>query len=140
MDMVLREISSGVFDWNAEELAFEQNNTVLPDPFDVPPIGISLTSEALSINEHLTNVIIVTTTATSPERIDNVEVQFKKSADATFVSAGIGDLGIFEIIDVTDDDYDIRARAINTFGIKGDFVTTSNFSVTGLAAQPAEVT
>ena len=140
IDMVLREISSTVFDWNAEEAAFEQNNTVLPDPFNVPTIGVVLSSEARIINEHLTNVIIVTTTATSPERVDNVEVQFKKNADSTFISAGIGDLGIFEIIDVTDDDYDIRARAINTFGIKGDFITLSNFSVTGLAAPPADVT
>ena len=129
-----------VFDWNAEENAFERNNTTLADPFDVPAIGVNLSSEARIINEHLTNVIIVTTSATSPERIDNVEVQFKKTADTTFVSAGIGDIGIFEIIDVTDDDYDIRARAINTFGIKGDFVTLSNFSVTGLAAPPADVT
>ncbi len=140
IDMVLREISSTVFDWNAEEEAFEQNNTILPNPFDVPTIGVALSSEARIINEHLTNVIIVTTTATNPERVDNVEVQFKKNADSTFISAGIGDIGIFEIIDVTDDDYDIRARAINTFGIKGDFVTLTNFSVTGLAAPPADVT
>ena len=140
VDMTLREISSSVFDWNAEEAAFEFNNTVLPDPFDVPTVGVVLSSEARIINEHLTNVIIVTTSATNPERIDNVEVQFKKSADATFVSAGLGDIGNFEIIDVTDDDYDIRVRAINTFGIKGDFTTLSNFAVTGLAAPPADVT
>lgn len=140
VDMVLREISSGVFDWNAEENAFEANNTILADPFDVPAIGLTVASETRIVNEHLTNVIIAQTSATNPERIDNVEVQFKKSADSTFISAGIGDIGNFEIIDVTDDDYDIRARAINTFGIKGDFISSTNFSVTGLAAPPANVT
>ena len=138
--MILREISSTVYDWDAEEATFETNNTTLPDPFDVPTLGVSLSSEARIINEHLTNVIIVNTSSSNPERVDNVEVQFKKNADATFVSAGIGDIGNFEIIDVTDDDYDVRVRAINTFGIKGSFQTISNFSVTGLSAPPADVT
>lgn len=136
--MDLREISSGVFDWNAEESAFEQNNTILADPFDVPPIGLAVASEARVINEHLTNVIIATVTSDAPERIDQVEVQFKKSSDTEFRSAGFGELGITEIIDVEDNTYDVRARAINTFGIKGQFVSLTQ-SVEGLAEPPADV-
>ncbi len=138
--MTLREISSSVFNWNAEETAFEDNNSILFDPFDVPAIGVALASEARIIHEHLTNVITVTTTSSFPERVNAVEVQYKKSTDSDFISAGTGELGKFEIIDVLDADYDVRARAINTFQIKGDFTTSSNFSVTGLAAPPANVT
>lgn len=140
VNMTLRETSSAVYDWSAEETAFEANNTTLADPFDVPAIGLAITSEARIINEHLTNVIVATTTSDAPERIDNVEVQFKKSTDTDYISAGIGDLGKFEIIDVVDDDYDIRARGINTFGIKGDFSIVSNFGVENLADPPADVT
>jgi hypothetical protein len=140
VNMTLRETSSAVYDWSAEEAVFEANNTTLADPFDVPAIGLAVASEARVINEHLTNVIIATVTADAPERIDNVEVQFKKSTDTDYISAGIGDLGKFEIIDVIDDDYDIRARAINTFGIKGDFVELTNVTVEGLADPPANVT
>jgi len=140
VNMTLRETSSAVYDWSAEETAFEANNTTLADPFDVPAIGLAITSEARIINEHLTNVIVATTTSDAPERIDNVEVQFKKSTDTDYISAGIGDLGKFEIIDVVDDDYDIRARGINTFGIKGDFSVVSSFSVENLADPPADVT
>ena len=139
INMTLRETSSAVYDWSAEETAFEANNTVLADPFDVPPIGLNVSSEARIINEHLTNVIKATVTADAPERIDNVEVQFKKSTDSVFISAGIGDLGEFEVIDVQDADYDIRARAINTFGIKGDFVSRTNVTVEGLSDPPADV-
>jgi hypothetical protein len=140
VNMTLRETSSAVYDWSAEETAFEANNTTLADPFDVPAIGLAITSEARIINEHLTNVIVATTTSDAPERIDNVEVQFKKSTDTDYISAGIGDLGKFEIIDVVDDSYDIRARGINTFGIKGDFSIVSNFGVENLADPPADVT
>jgi len=140
VNMTLRETSSAVYDWSAEETAFEANNTTLADPFDVPAIGLAVASEARIINEHLTNVIVATTTSDAPERIDNVEVQFKKSTDTDYISGGIGDLGKFEIIDVVDDDYDIRARGINTFGIKGDFSIVSNFGVENLADPPADVT
>ena len=140
VNMTLQEISSSVYDWNAEEAAFEANNTNLADPFDIPPIGLAIASEARVINEHLTNVIIATITADAPERIDNVEVQFKKSTDSNFISAGTGDLGEFEILDVQDSQYDIRARAINTFGLKGDFVTRNNVTVEGLADPPEDVT
>jgi len=140
VNMTLRETSSAVYDWSAEETAFEANNTTLADPFDVPAIGLAVASEARIINEHLTNVIVATTTSDAPERIDNVEVQFKKSTDTDYISAGIGDLGKFEIIDVVDDSYDIRARGINTFGIKGDFSIVSNFGVENLADPPADVT
>ena len=139
INMDLREISSAVFDWNAEETSFELNNTVLANPFDVPPIGLSATSEARVVNEHLTNIIIANVTSDAPERIDQVEVQFKKTTDTDYILAGFGDLGKAEIIDVEDAVFDIRARAINTFGIKGNFVQITQ-NVEGLAEPPADVT
>jgi hypothetical protein len=138
INMDLREISSAVFDWDAEETAFEANNTVLADPFDVPAIGLAATSEARVINEHLTNVIIATVTSDAPERIDQIEVQYKKETDTDYRLAGFGELGVTEIIDVEDDVYNIRARAINTFGIKGAFSSLTQ-QVEGLAEPPADV-
>ncbi|MBO89534.1 MAG: hypothetical protein CMP14_08430 [Rickettsiales bacterium] len=140
VDMDLREISSGVFSWDAEESAFDQNNTTLPDAFDVPSVGLVVSSDARIINEHLINVISATTTSASPERVDQVEVQFKKSSDSSWRSAGFGEIGITEIIDVEDATFDVRARAINTFGIKGDWTTRANFVVENLADPPANVT
>lgn len=138
--MDLREISSAVFDWDAEESAFEANNTTLADPFDVPAIGVVVASDARIINEHLINVISVTTSTSSPERVDQTEVQFKKASDSSWRSAGFGEIGITEIIDVEDDTFDCRARAINTFGIKGPWVQRLNFVVENLSAPPADVT
>jgi hypothetical protein len=111
----------------------------LADPFDVPAIGLSVASEARIINEHLTNVLKINTTSSSPERVDYVEVQFKKTTETEYTNTSIGDLGLFEILDVADDFYDVRVRGVNTLGIKGDFNTYSGFQVTGLADPPADV-
>ena len=138
--MTLRETSAAVYSWATEENAFETNNTTLADPFDVPAIGLNISSEARVINEHLTNVIIAEVTSASPERIDNIEVQYRKVGQTVYSTGHVGDLGRVEILDVEDSDYDIRARAINTFGIKGDFTTRLGVTVQGLADPPADIT
>ena len=136
--MTLREISESVFDEVSDGAVYESDNTTLPSPFDVPDIGLTNSQEYRIINEHLTNVLVIDVTADSPERIDYVEVEYKLSTDSNYSTLTTGDLGRFEIIDIKVPDidpntglatstitYDIRARAINAFGIKGEFETIS---------------
>jgi hypothetical protein len=139
VNMTLREISEGVFT-EAPGVTFEQNNTTLPNPFRPVPVGLALDSEVRIVNEHLTNVIFANVTSSEPFNIERVEVQFKKSSETTWKIAGVGDLGIFEILDTEDETYDIRARSYSVLGIKSDFVTFTNFVVAGLAFPPADVT
>jgi hypothetical protein len=139
VQMTLREISSAVFTDESASV-FENNNTTLPSPFLVPAIGIDLDSEVRIINEHLTNVIYVDVTSSTPFAVERVEVQFKKSSDTDWSVVGVGDLGRFEILDVFDDFYDIRARAYSFLGVKGDWATRTNFVVAGLAFPPSDVT
>lgn len=137
--MTLREISSAVF--TAQDAAiFEQNNTNLPNAFEVPDIGISPSSEVRVINENLTNVIFVDITSDTPFAVERVEVQFKLSSATDYSIVGVGDLGRFEILNVFDDFYDIRARAYSYLGVKGAWQYYTNFVVEGLAAPPADVT
>lgn len=139
VQMTLREISSDVFT-NVSGVVFENNNTNLPNAFNVPGIGLSLSSEVRIINEHITNSIYVNVTSSSPFAVERVEVQFKKSSDTNWTVAGVGDIGRFEILDVFDDFYDIRARAYNFLGIKGDWEYYFNFVVAGLADPPSNIT
>jgi len=138
VQMTLREISSAVFN-NKSAAIFEQNNTNLPSAFEVPNIGIDPTSEVRVINENLTNVIYLDVTSDTPFAVERVEVQFKKSSDTNWSVVGVGDLGRFEILNVFDDFYDLRARAYNYLGIKGDWQVYTNFVVAGLAAPPSDV-
>ena len=134
VNMSLREISESVFDDVDDGAVYESDNTTLPSPFDVPPIGLNHTQDYRVINEHLTNVLVIDVTADFPERIDYVEVEYKLSTDSNYTTLATGDLGRFEIIDIEVPDidpttgqasgtvtYDVRARAINAFGIKGEF-------------------
>lgn len=139
VNMTLREISEGVFT-GAAGVTFEQNNTTLPDPFRPVPVGLALSSEVRIVNEHLTNVIFANVTSSEPFNIERVEVQFKKSSESNWKIAGVGDLGVYEILDTEDATYDIRARSHSVLGIKSDFVTFTNFVVAGLAFPPADVT
>lgn len=139
VQMTLREISSAVFN-DEPATVLELNNTTLPSPFSVPGIGIALSSEVRIINEHITNAIYIDVTASDPFAVERVEVQFKKASDTDWSVVGVGDLGRFEILDVYDDFYDIRARAYSYFGVRGDWQNYTNFVVAGLAAPPADVT
>ena len=134
VNMSLREISESVFDEVADGAVYESDNTTLPSAFDVPPIGLTTSQDYRVINEHLTNVLVIDVTADSPERIDYVEIEYKLSTDSNYTTLATGDLGRFEIIDIEVPDidpatgqasgtvtYDVRARATNAFGIKGEF-------------------
>ncbi len=123
VEMFLSEISSSVYDAYADESVFEANNTTLADAFTVPAIGLTLAQDTRIINEHVVSLIRATVTATEPSRIDYVEVEFKLSTETTFNQLGVGELGIFEAIDLQNGLYDVRARAINTIGRKGGFTT-----------------
>ena len=130
--IVFVEISSTVYDFTlADETVFQRDNTTLLSPFDVPAVALTVTQEYRVLNESITNALIVNVTSPNPERVDDVEVEFKKSTDTDFSVLGKGDLGRFEILDVeaplaTDTGtitYNIRARAISALGVRGSYTT-----------------
>ena len=81
--MTLQEISSAVFDWDAEESTFESNNTQLASPFYVPDVSITLTNEVRVINQHLTSVIAVDVSSDNAAQIEDVEVEYLKYNNQT---------------------------------------------------------
>lgn len=140
-NMVLQEISSGIFDWDADETLFETNNTTLPSPFFVPVIGVTLGQELRIVNEHVVNVLSVLTTASANEisQVDKVEVEYKEQSETDYKALGTGKLGVFEILDLEEGSYDVRARAINSLGVKGTY-TTAFKPFAPEADPPADVT
>jgi hypothetical protein len=121
VNLSLRETSEAAFDWDAEEEAIISNNTNLLKFTEVPPVGLSALARTQIVNEKITNIIAVTVTSGNPAGVDLVEVQYKKSSDSTYITLGTGELGVYEAIDLLDDSYDFRARAINAFGFRGEF-------------------
>jgi len=139
VQMTLREISESVFDEVDDGIVYERDNTELLSPFEVPSVGLSATATTQVLREKLTNVIDVNVTSGRPEGIDRVEVEFKRSSESEYTSVGTGELGLYRVVDLETGDYDFRARAINTFGIKGEFEFLTGVSADGLLGPPADV-
>lgn len=137
----LRETSEAAFDWDAEEIEIISNNSSLPSAWDVAPIGISLSQQTRIIYEKMTNVIVADITASlaSTGFVERVEVQFKEHSASDWNAAGSGSPGIYEILDVGDGFYDVRARAYNHLGVRGEWFLYENFQVSGTSSAPQNI-
>ena len=87
VNLTLREISSAVFDWNAEETAFELNATTLPSAFDVPTVGLGVDFDLRVVNQAAVGVLIIDVTANEPYAVE-FEAQYKRSSQTNYVSVG----------------------------------------------------
>ena len=126
VNMNLREISAAVYDWEAEERAFELNNTSLVSPFDKPTIGLEQYITTKVLNEKIVSILNLNVTSGQSERVDYVIVEYKASTDTEYTQIGVGELGAFQVFDIEDGTYDIRARAVTALGVKGEYTTLSS--------------
>jgi len=139
VNMTLREISANVFDEVDDGIIYERDNTTLPSPFFVPAVGVNVNSFAQVSNQKVTNIADIVITATSAEFIDKVEVEYKLASSFTWKSAGSGPLGTFEIVDLEVGIYDFKARAVNTFGVRGEYTYAFDVEVNPFTGPPSDV-
>jgi len=137
--MVLREISSAVYDWNAEETAFELNSTTLPSATDLPTVGLGVDFDLRVVNQAAVGVLIIDVTSNEPYAVE-FEAQYKRTSDTNFISVGKQRNGLFEVTGLGDDTYDVRARAFNSFGAAGPFTSIAGKQLTAFASPPDNVT
>jgi len=137
--MTLRETAESVYDEVDDGVVYERDNTTLLSPFSVPSVGLSVLAEAQVSNQKVSNIAVATVTSSRPEGIDYVEVEYKLSTESTYSSFGQGPLGEFKVRDLQVADYDFRARAINTFGIKGEFFNISDVEINAFIGDPSDV-
>jgi len=139
VDLLLKETSSAVYDWNAEETTFSLNNTTLFDAKTVAAPGLTVTDELRIVNEEAVSVLLAEVTS-SNNAVSQFEVQAKKATDTNYVTMGKGGTGRYELLAVEDDVvYDVRARAINALNVRSAFNTQSH-QVVGKTEPPADVT
>lgn len=139
VDCELTETNSAVYDWSAEETAFAQDNTTLPDPFTIPAPTITPSDTLELFNQQAISVLIVDVASTSIYA-RQFEVEAKLSTETIYKSLGIGAGQRFTLTNVKAGGvYDIRARSINALGIKSPFATTTH-TIVGQAAAASDVT
>jgi len=137
--MTLRETAESVYDEVDDGVVYERDNTTLLSPFDVPTVGISVVAVAQVSNQKVSNIAVATVTSGRSEAVDHVEVEYKLSTESTFSSFGQGQLGEFRVRDLEVSDYDFRARAVNTFGIKGEFTTVLDVEINAFIGDPSDI-
>ena len=138
--MEVKETSSAVYSWNAQEEDFEDDNSDLPDPTLVGSVGMTLGSELFVENEEVFGVLTVDVTGSGSGYVSDFEVQYRRTGTTAWRSGGNGESGSFQIIGVEDAQYDVRARARNTFNVRGPWNTVNAFNVTAFSDPPSDVT
>ncbi len=139
INLFLRENNSTVYDWDAEEVDFLQDNTILPNPFDLGEVGIVVSDELQTFNQKAVSVLLVDVSSGSTYA-NQFEVQAKKSTDSTYISLGVSSSTRFELVDVEDGiTYDVRARVISSLGNASEY-STAQHEIVGKTAPPETVT
>ena len=139
VSMTLRETAETIFDTISNATAYERDNTTLNSPFDVPAVGLTVSAEALVSNQKVSNIAVCNVTSSRASNVDAVELEYKLSSDDAYSTMGRGVLGEFRVRDLQVADYDFRARAINTFGIRGDYTYVTDVEVNAFIGDPSDV-
>jgi len=116
--------------------------TNLPSPFTIqPPAGITLSDEMIEYADGVVltrlNILI---TASPDSFVQYYQVEAKKTSEANFKIISSGTELRHEFLNVVDgENYTVRAKAINAFGVSSTF-TSATHTVVGATDTPADVT
>jgi hypothetical protein len=144
--VALREIASGVFNWNSgEETTVDTApNTNLPDPFNVrQPTGLSVVEELYyssgGISGSGAKVRAIVSWVSASKFVHEYEVQFKKSTELEYTFATVSKTSPAPVSDLDSGVYDFRVRGINSTGSLSAW-SYAVHSLSGLTTAPADMT
>jgi hypothetical protein len=135
VDLQLRELNAAVFDWNADEQAFNEDNTTLPNSYDEPDALTNVTFSAVArINADGTTVPLTTISWTQSSNIfvqsgGRIEVEYKKNSDTNWIAMNSVSGDAVEIVIEglePEEYYDFRVRAVNVNGVTSEWVSLLN--------------
>lgn len=141
VDMILKETNSDIYAWDSavDEQSFTFNNTTLPNAFDVRAPGVSVSDELRTRNQEAISVLVVDIQS-ADTFVTGFEVQARRVGDPQYTNLGQATGNLFELVNVEDGvTYDVRARAVNSFGVRSAF-TNVTYQVVGKTAPPSDVT
>ena len=136
VSIVAQEYADTVFDFNAgtEQVTLSTASAIsLPSATTVVAPSSLTTSDTLNASsDGIVDVVMTVTIAvpTTEAFIGQYELEYKKSTDSTYISAGRSSNNTFQISGVEDGKtYDLKARVINTVGVKSSYVTGTHLVI-----------
>jgi len=139
VDCALIETNSAVYDWNAEEQDFEDDDTDLPNPFDLPVPTITASDDLEIFNQQAISVLVVDVSSTSVYARD-FEVEAKLSTETIYKTLGRSSGSRFTLVNVKNGGtYDIRARIRNNLNVTSEYATAQH-TISGTSVAPSDIT
>jgi hypothetical protein len=116
-------------------------STNLPNPFVIqPPASLTLSDEMIEYSDGTVITRLNIVVGASPDSfVSNYQVEAKKSKESDFKIISTGSQLNHELLNVIDDQtYDVRVKAINSFGVSSSFVSASRLII-GATDTPSDV-
>lgn len=149
-ELVLRETSPLVYDWEASEAQIYEAapRSNLPSAFDIEPPGVPTVSEELYPTRDGTGVKVLARlewTAAESSFVDRYEVQARRietpggtETGDQFLDRGVTQETRFEIFDVAPGLWQFRVRSVSLLGVRSEWRQRQD-EILGLTAPPAQL-
>jgi hypothetical protein len=139
VNVSLAEHDATIYPWVNDKTQPTTASSNLPDPLTVAAPVLTVSDEVRTLNEEAVSFLIANV-STSDQFADRFEVQSQKAGTTEFVTMGQASEGRFEQVNIEDGlVYTVKARVINTLGVKSPFTTIAH-EIVGKTAPPADVT
>ena len=138
----LVEYQASHYTWASKAQVSSTPSTNLPTPFTIqPPASLTLSDELIEYADGITitrlNILIG---ASTDQFVQNYQVEAKKSTESDFKIISTGSQLNHELLNVVDDiNYDVRVKAINSFGVSSTY-TSATRKIVGATEIPSDVT
>ena len=116
-------------------------STSLPNPFVIqPPASVTLSDQLIEYNDGTVIVALDIAIGASPDSfIDFYQVEYKLSTDSDFIIYAQGSGLNHRVLNVIDQStYDVRVKAVNTFGVSSTYVSAQR-QIVGAILPPSDV-
>jgi len=129
------------YTWATKGQVSSTPSTNLPTPFSIqPPAGITLSDEMIEYADGIVltrlNILI---TASTDKFVQYYQVEAKQSTETNFKIISNGTQLRHELLNAVDDvTYNVRVKAINSFGVSSSYVTASR-KIIGATETPSDV-
>jgi hypothetical protein len=148
VNLGLEEHQDNFYTWESKSQAPTIADTVLPNPFSVvPPSSLTLSDDLIEYNDGTCITRLnIDITASTDAFVDQYEVEVKQTLDADgnavtddYRVIGRGIALSYELLNAIDGaTYSVRARAINTLGVRSTYTTATRLII-GATATPSDV-
>ncbi|PKP76079.1 MAG: hypothetical protein CVT81_16720 [Alphaproteobacteria bacterium HGW-Alphaproteobacteria-3] len=142
-ELMLRETSPLVYDWDASEEAIyaAAPRTTLPSAFDVPPPGVPEVQEELYVTRDGAGVKALARlswTAAPSGFVSQYQIEARSAGAEDWLDQGRTDATALDIRDIAPGAWEFRVKALSVLGVSSEWRETSA-EILGLSAPPAQL-